>query len=300
MAVVLRHVEENASAPLREWRRIHGALALLERLLRPGAVAGARSDAYGEDLVGRVWFEAKMEARLKELASFDYPEDKRVALLLRRAAAAAQAAAAENVLKDEDDLDSQEQSTAPDSHSEGGLSVPSDGPAGTDGPDSSAGSRHRASPQASAPVLPPSSSESSGLLPGSSLRGEAIGKSLSDGGSRQSLSGPRLSTAGPGSPMGKSLSERREDDLKAACTVTNNKLRDTASALDALRDTGTRWRDPKEYETGNGKDAGTNAGGFVPRSRLCRLCCCCRRATPPAKSDVETGETEGEGDLLLV
>lgn len=88
LAVALRHVLENVSAPLQEWRRIHGALQLLEQLLRRGASSGG-----DEVLVGRIWFEAKMQRRLEELSSFENPEDKRVALLVRRTAAAVQSAA---------------------------------------------------------------------------------------------------------------------------------------------------------------------------------------------------------------
>lgn len=91
LAVVLRHIEESASAPPAEWRRVHGALRLFERLIRHGRGTG-RSGA-DEPLVGQLWFEAKLEERLKALLAFEYAEDRRVALLVRRAAGLAQAAA---------------------------------------------------------------------------------------------------------------------------------------------------------------------------------------------------------------
>ncbi|CAE8658274.1 unnamed protein product, partial [Polarella glacialis] len=101
LAVVLRHVEENLAAPPHEWRRIHGALCLLERLLRPVAEAGAAD--CDEVLVGRSWFEAKMQGRLSVLEHFDYAEDPRVVKLVRRAATAARQTAERHVLCDEGD-----------------------------------------------------------------------------------------------------------------------------------------------------------------------------------------------------
>lgn len=80
LALVLRHVEENACAPAKEWRRIKGSLALLEKMLRPGL--------NGEALVGRMWYEGKMEKRLKTLVSFHHEEDPRVAGLIKHAATA--------------------------------------------------------------------------------------------------------------------------------------------------------------------------------------------------------------------
>lgn len=92
LAIVLRHVEANVAAHPLEWRRIHGALAILERLVRPGAGdQGSGSKAYDDEgLVGRVWYEAKLESKLKDLASFEHPEDRRIGTLIRRAAASAQ------------------------------------------------------------------------------------------------------------------------------------------------------------------------------------------------------------------
>jgi len=37
-----------------------------------------------------VWYEAKLESKLKDLASFEHPEDRRIGTLIRRAAASAQ------------------------------------------------------------------------------------------------------------------------------------------------------------------------------------------------------------------
>lgn len=99
LAVALRHIEENAAAPPQEWRRIHGALALLERLIRPQPGAGCGGGGI-ECLVGGLWFEAKMQERLKALERFEHSGDTRVAVLIRRSAAAAQAAAERYVLTD--------------------------------------------------------------------------------------------------------------------------------------------------------------------------------------------------------
>lgn len=86
---VLRRIEEGAVAPPTEWRRIHGALLLLERLMRHkgGDHLSCRDSG---PLVGRLWFEAKMETRLKVLVDFEFPQDRRVAILIRRAATSAQ------------------------------------------------------------------------------------------------------------------------------------------------------------------------------------------------------------------
>lgn len=93
LAVVLRHIEENVSVPPQEWRRIHGSLALLARMISGGA-----TNTYNEPLIGHLWFEAKMQERLKALMLFEHPEDRRVAVLVRRAAATAQTAAERHIL----------------------------------------------------------------------------------------------------------------------------------------------------------------------------------------------------------
>lgn len=92
LCCVLRRIEEGAVAPPTEWRRIHGALLLLERLMRHkgGDHASCRDSG---PLVGRLWFEAKMETRLKDLVDFEFPQDRRVAILIRRAATSAQSVA---------------------------------------------------------------------------------------------------------------------------------------------------------------------------------------------------------------
>lgn len=77
VATALRHVVNNVSAPAKEWRRINGALQLLEQLLRPSG---------GEALVGQIWFECKIQPRLKELKTFNYDEDRRVSTLVQRSA----------------------------------------------------------------------------------------------------------------------------------------------------------------------------------------------------------------------
>jgi len=93
LALALRHVEENMAAPPREWRRIHGAVALLDRLMRPREGGGDEAP-----LVGRLWFEAKAQQRLKDLVHFEHAEDTRVGLLVRRVASSAQATAERYVL----------------------------------------------------------------------------------------------------------------------------------------------------------------------------------------------------------
>jgi len=128
----LRHIEENVSAPPHEWRRIHGALQLLERLLRPRAASSSSSSSSGlvcsDVLVGRVWYEAKMEERLNTLVNFEYQEDDRVALLVRRAAVSAQNSAQKNLpAHDWDDDASPDLCTRlesrPDSEQSGGSSA---------------------------------------------------------------------------------------------------------------------------------------------------------------------------------
>ena len=84
LAKALRHIQEHVVAPSNEWRRINGALALFEALA---------TSKEGSNLVGRSWFEVKMEARLKELQHFHHDEDPRVASLIHRAALGATRAA---------------------------------------------------------------------------------------------------------------------------------------------------------------------------------------------------------------
>eukprot|EP00439_Symbiodinium_sp_Y106_P024741 s4308_g3.t1 len=72
----------NIAADPSDWRRIHGALALFEALAAEGGA-----------LVGRSWFEVKMQGRLKDLQTFRYDADPRVAGLVQRAAASANSAA---------------------------------------------------------------------------------------------------------------------------------------------------------------------------------------------------------------
>ncbi|CAK9049879.1 unnamed protein product [Durusdinium trenchii] len=96
LAKALRHIQVNVAAPPNEWRRVNGALALFEALA-----------ARGNGLVGRSWYEVKMEARLKELQNFCHDEDPRVATLIHRAAQGAIRAAdalhwSDGVLDDED------------------------------------------------------------------------------------------------------------------------------------------------------------------------------------------------------
>mmetsp|Transcript_35642 Transcript_35642/g.83383 ORF Transcript_35642/g.83383 Transcript_35642/m.83383 type:complete len:356 (+) Transcript_35642:74-1141(+) len=98
LAVALRHIEENLVLPPADWRRIHGALVLLERLLSSGE---------GDSLecgspIGSVWYQAKVEDRLEVLESFSHPEDSRVAMLVRRAATAVKVAAKKHFSEEEE------------------------------------------------------------------------------------------------------------------------------------------------------------------------------------------------------
>mmetsp|Transcript_118844 Transcript_118844/g.236778 ORF Transcript_118844/g.236778 Transcript_118844/m.236778 type:complete len:308 (+) Transcript_118844:133-1056(+) len=93
LCLVLRRIEEGAMAQPTEWRRIHGALVLLDRLMRHKGGGDRGSCRDSGPMVNRLWFEAKMETRLKVLVDFEFPQDKRVAILIRRAATAAQSAA---------------------------------------------------------------------------------------------------------------------------------------------------------------------------------------------------------------
>lgn len=106
VALTLRHLEDGLSLPPADWRRVHGTLHLLTRLLRPVESQGPCCNP-----VGSIWFEAKARQRLKELTQFEYSEDQRVAVIIRRAAGNALEMAARH-LKDgaEDEI-----STIPDS-----------------------------------------------------------------------------------------------------------------------------------------------------------------------------------------
>lgn len=94
LAVVLKHIEETVRVPPNEWRKIHGALKLMEQLLRSSEKESA--------LVGKVWFEVKMLARLDELVDFKYDEDSRVALLIKRTASSVRHAAEQTILTEQD------------------------------------------------------------------------------------------------------------------------------------------------------------------------------------------------------
>lgn len=94
LAAVLKHIEENAREPPKEWRKIHGALKLLEQFLQ-----GSEKDS---SLIGRVWFEVKMLPHLNEFENFSYEADERVQLLIRRTAASVRHAAEHTILLDLD------------------------------------------------------------------------------------------------------------------------------------------------------------------------------------------------------
>ncbi|CAE7692366.1 unnamed protein product [Symbiodinium pilosum] len=82
LAKSLKHIQENITANPSDWRRIHGALALFEALAAEGGA-----------LIGRSWFEVKLQARLKDLQTFSYDADPRVASLVQRAAKSANSVA---------------------------------------------------------------------------------------------------------------------------------------------------------------------------------------------------------------
>lgn len=84
-SVVLKEVEDCLHAAPKEWRRIYGALVLLEQLLRHGGERGQDGAGISDSLVSREWLE-RQRTRIDLMASFDYPEDKRVASLIRNGA----------------------------------------------------------------------------------------------------------------------------------------------------------------------------------------------------------------------
>mmetsp|Transcript_39066 Transcript_39066/g.125605 ORF Transcript_39066/g.125605 Transcript_39066/m.125605 type:complete len:324 (-) Transcript_39066:146-1117(-) len=94
LATTLHHIEESSAAPPQDWRRIHGALQLLEGMLR-------RRDPVDDALVGRVWFEVKMQNRLEALTSFEYADDRRVSMVVRRSATTVLNAARQGILREE-------------------------------------------------------------------------------------------------------------------------------------------------------------------------------------------------------
>jgi len=123
LALVLKHIEENVNAPASAWRRVHGALALLEALLKPSPSAGTRERSAG-NLIGSAWFEAKVQDRLNALQTFQDPGDPRVGGLIRRGASSV-CAAAERYLNDPDTQISIVPNSHPDSAGSAG-SVRSD------------------------------------------------------------------------------------------------------------------------------------------------------------------------------
>lgn len=143
LALVLKHIEENVNAPASAWRRVHGALALLEALLKPSPSAGTRERSAG-DLIGSAWFEAKIQDRLNALQTFQDPGDPRVGGLIRRGAASV-CAAAVRYLNNPDTQISMVPSMVPDSHSD------SAGSTGSSRSDSTADGKSRQSGSADIP-----------------------------------------------------------------------------------------------------------------------------------------------------
>lgn len=77
---VSKHVEENLRVDFSKWRRIHGALALIEKALRNNPDVDVLGD-WGMDVAG-------LRCRLRELMQFQHGEDERICKLLRNKATA--------------------------------------------------------------------------------------------------------------------------------------------------------------------------------------------------------------------
>jgi len=288
LALVLRHVEENVTASAKEWRRINGSLALLERLLRPGTAGGDSPsgaqgrDAFGESLVGRMWYEAKVETRLKDLINFDFPEDQRVAGVIKRSAKAALRAAEQYLPASDNGTGSPRGRDREDDASEGGCTggggdtetSPGLDWAGTGGSGSTATEKcHRRAPRYSA----------------------AIEKALEESSVRPC--GP--DTIGRDHNLESSGAADVEAALQAVRAKSNN-LRNAVSALDALKETGTRWDTPSSTarEAPLRKATSEKAATDEAPRRLCWCCLWQRQRLDSSKSDEPHGENED--DVLLL
>lgn len=263
LATVLRHVEEHATAPGREWRRVHGALALLERLMRPRPSGGHSRGP----LVGRIWFDTKLQARLKTLSHFDFPEDPRVALVVRRAALTAQNTADKYL----DACSDEELSTAPDSRDP----LDSSRSAGSaQSGDTAVEKRKATTPR----QLTPRSPE---VLP-----------------QRDSPATPSL--VGRPAPLEASTLEppRRRQDTTAAAANAAGDFRRAASALDALREPDTRQPSLKTRQPSlkASPSALATRSSWESTAEPRRCCWCLRRAGRQAVPTAEPGEADGDID----
>lgn len=290
LAIVLRHVEDNACAPARDWRKINGAIVLLERLINPGPAGGntpkgAQSkNSRSESLVGRMWYEAKMEDRLKDLDNFHFPEDQRVATLIKRAASAT-LKAAESKLPVDDVTTSTDITN--EIRLESGTQHLGEVPAGgTNMEKMHNGGHEKAGARSS---VEQSHSDQSSLAechrrisPSQKASDESRGVSATAVG-RPSL---RMDRAGT-------------DEMEAAASAKNANLQNVASALDALRDTGTRWEAPPTPPSSDEEQPITKQSSkkSSPDEASYSFCCCCRRRQRPESTEPPG---DNEDDTLLL
>lgn len=264
LTVVLRHVEDNVSAPDKEWRRINGALSLLEKMLKPGL--------NGDCLVGRIWYESRMEERLNSLAGFQH-DDPRIAGLIKRTASAAIRAADEHIPKESDAeygvgraaCDSESEKACTGGHDERECLRGGD-PAGTGG----SGSVKAAERKHPAPVELWNSSDSAANGRATSSEPATLGRTRS----------PSECAGGA-------------DDIEAAMAATRVKY--------ALKTTATRKTSvpsPKRESAAVVSAASNSETARSPALIARNICCfCCRRRSPASEAHANDDEL---GHLIKV
>jgi len=316
LAVVLRHLEKSAGASGKEWRKVHGALVLLERLLRPrlpGSVEGA--------LLGRTWFEVKMERRLATLVKFEYPDDPRVAVLVRRAATTAQQSS-ECHAAFLDEGDSDEDAELPDSCSDS-VPMTKGSPMRSPREDATPHGTPNSTPRSPAikAVLPP-------VVDGWALKeavaqATVVGRQASDVdwlGTNSVLSPPsppQRSGPEPGlyTPDDSDSPRPQRRDSAGTCAAASAdaaaaaaRQKSAVSALDKLNDVRT-LRAGGAQEKGSSKPMGKERGSASegeslqspggPPGLLRRVFCCCNRRRAggylPAGTDELSCPSESDG-----
>lgn len=328
LALALVHVENNVNAAAKDWRRINGALALLESMLRPGL--------NGECLVGCMWYEAKMAERLKTLSNFHYEEDTRVQGLIQRTATAAMRAAELHVSTQGASLDAPpetERACASNSEkactggNDEGENTPTSEQAGTGGSGTAKlGRRPSPTPPEvrrlnSAPSQPwkasdealvtalPSSASASHLSSDEVARSSVLSRKSADEGSLAAIIG-RSSADGVDDSADSGYAVERQwsmgdgaggaDDVEAAMAATRIKY-GIRTAPAPKSETPAAATSIKAF--GNVPAAGASPPSRSPALVARNMCCCCwrgRRKTPiESTTTTELESSDAEHDGLL-
>jgi hypothetical protein len=224
-----------------------------------------------------MWYEAKMEDRLKDLDNFHFPEDQRVATLIKRAASATLKAA-------ELKLPVDDVTTSTDIKNEiqleSGTQHLGEVPAGgTNMEKMHNGGHEKAGARSS---MEQSHSDQSSLA--ECHRRTSPSQKASD----ESRGVSATAVGRPSLRMDRAGTDEMEADKSSY-----------ASALDALRDTGTRWEAPPTPPSSDEDQPVTKQSSkkSSPDEASYSLCCCCRRRQRPESTEPPG---DNEDDTLLL